>query len=121
MFFASWASRLLTILSLICCAYPADLDEKCVMEVEWDWPKDGSFSVLDGGLQGHWSQGIDVHVTTPETRMTVRSRSPGSYVHFGNINWLVRSSGTTETPLTVTGGEALVLYLLPGGAIEFTG
>ena len=70
MFFASWASRLLTILSLICCAYPADLDEKCVMEVEWDWPKDGSFSVLDGGLQGHWSQGIDVHVTTPETRMS---------------------------------------------------
>ena len=67
---ATRASRLLTILSLICCAYPADLDEKCVMEVEWDWPKDGSFSVLDGGLQGHWSQGIDVHVTTPETRMS---------------------------------------------------
>jgi hypothetical protein len=60
---------LLTILSLICCAYPADLDEGCVMEVEWDWPKDGSSSVLDGGLHGHWSQGMNVHVT-PETRMS---------------------------------------------------
>lgn len=33
--------------------------------------------------------------------------------------WLVYGPGTAHSP-TVTGGQALVLYLLPGGAIEFT-
>jgi hypothetical protein len=33
--------------------------------------------------------------------------------------WLVYGAGTAHHP-TVTDGEALVLYLLPGGAIEFT-
>lgn len=33
--------------------------------------------------------------------------------------WLVYQPGTAHCP-TVTGGRALVLYLLPGGAIEFT-
>ena len=34
--------------------------------------------------------------------------------------WLVYGAETAHYP-TVTGGEALVLYLLPDGAIEFTG
>jgi hypothetical protein len=33
--------------------------------------------------------------------------------------WLVYGPGTAHYP-TVTGGEAIVLYLLPGGEIEFT-
>ena len=33
--------------------------------------------------------------------------------------WLVYGPGSAHSP-TVTGGRALVLYLLPGGAIEFT-
>ena len=33
--------------------------------------------------------------------------------------WLVYGPGTAHVP-TVTGGKAWVLYLLPGGAIEFT-
>lgn len=33
--------------------------------------------------------------------------------------WLVYGAGSSHCP-TVTGGRALVLYLLPGGAIEFT-
>ena len=33
--------------------------------------------------------------------------------------WLVYEPGTAHVP-TVTGGKAWVLYLLPGGAIEFT-
>ena len=33
--------------------------------------------------------------------------------------WLVYGPGTAHNP-TVTGGRALVLYLLPGGEIEFT-
>lgn len=33
--------------------------------------------------------------------------------------WLVYEPGSAHSP-TVTGGRALVLYLLPGGAIEFT-
>lgn len=33
--------------------------------------------------------------------------------------WCVYEPGSAHYP-TVTGGEALVLYLLPGGAIEFT-
>ncbi len=34
--------------------------------------------------------------------------------------WLVYGPGSAHPP-TVTGGRALVLYLLPGGAITFTG
>jgi hypothetical protein len=33
--------------------------------------------------------------------------------------WVVYGPGSAHTP-TVSGGRALVLYLLPGGAIEFT-
>lgn len=33
--------------------------------------------------------------------------------------WLVYPAGHAHSP-TVTGGKAIVLYLLPGGAIEFT-
>jgi hypothetical protein len=33
--------------------------------------------------------------------------------------WVVYGAGSAHTP-TVTGGKALVLYLLPQGAIEFT-
>jgi hypothetical protein len=33
--------------------------------------------------------------------------------------WLVYGPDTAHSP-TVSGGRALVLYLLPGGAIEFT-
>ncbi len=33
--------------------------------------------------------------------------------------WLVHPAGHAHSP-TVTGGKAIVLYLLPGGAIEFT-
>lgn len=33
--------------------------------------------------------------------------------------WLVYGPGSAHSP-TVTGGRAIVLYLLPGGAIEFT-
>jgi len=33
--------------------------------------------------------------------------------------WVVYGPGTTHRP-TVSGGRALVLYLLPGGAIDFT-
>ena len=33
--------------------------------------------------------------------------------------WLVYEPGSAHCP-TVTGGEALILYLLPGGKIEFT-
>jgi hypothetical protein len=34
--------------------------------------------------------------------------------------WLVYGPGTAHRP-TVSGGRALILYLLPGGLIEFTG
>jgi hypothetical protein len=33
--------------------------------------------------------------------------------------WLVYGPGSAHRP-TVTGGRALVLYLLPGGAIDFS-
>ena len=33
--------------------------------------------------------------------------------------WLVYPAGSSHRP-TVSGGRAFVLYLLPGGAIEFT-
>lgn len=36
-----------------------------------------------------------------------------------SAGWLVYGPGTSHSP-TVTGGRALVLYLLPEGAIEFT-
>lgn len=36
-----------------------------------------------------------------------------------NNGWLVYPAGHAHHP-TVTGGKAIVLYLLPGGAIEFT-
>lgn len=46
---------------------------------------------------------------TPTARFDKRGRG-----------WCVFPPGSAHRP-TVTGGRALVLYLLPGGAIEFTG
>ncbi len=34
--------------------------------------------------------------------------------------WVVKAEGSTHVP-TVEGGEMLIVYLLPGGAIEFAG
>jgi Domain of unknown function (DUF4863) len=44
---------------------------------------------------------------------------PGAEFDGRGAGWLVYGAGSTHSP-TVTGGRALVLYLLPGGAIEFT-
>lgn len=46
--------------------------------------------------------------------------SPDARFDGHGAGWLVYGPGSAHTP-TVTGGRALVLYLLPGGAIEFTG
>lgn len=45
--------------------------------------------------------------------------SSGSQFDGRNAGWLVYGPGSAHSP-TVTGGRALILYLLPGGAIEFT-
>ncbi|MCX7891397.1 MAG: DUF4863 family protein [Burkholderiales bacterium] len=45
--------------------------------------------------------------------------SPGARFDGRGAGWLVYGPGTAHYP-TVTEGRALVLYLLPGGAIEFT-
>lgn len=44
---------------------------------------------------------------------------PGAEFDGRGAGWLVYGPGSAHSP-TVTGGRALVLYLLPGGAIEFT-
>lgn len=44
---------------------------------------------------------------------------PGAQFDGRGAGWLVYGPGSAHSP-TVTGGRALVLYLLPGGAIEFT-
>jgi Domain of unknown function (DUF4863) len=44
---------------------------------------------------------------------------PGAAFDGRGAGWLVYRPGSAHSP-TVTGGRALVLYLLPGGAIEFT-
>ena len=44
---------------------------------------------------------------------------PGAKFDGRGAGWLVYGPGSAHTP-TVTGGKALVLYLLPQGAIEFT-
>ena len=46
--------------------------------------------------------------------------TPGALFDGSPRGWKVYGPGTAHHP-TVTGGEALVLYLLPGGEIEFTG
>ncbi len=46
--------------------------------------------------------------------MTADARFDG-----GAAGWCVNEPGSAHHP-TVTGGEAIVLYLLPGGQIEFT-
>jgi hypothetical protein len=46
--------------------------------------------------------------------------TPGAMFDGSPRGWKVYGPGTAHHP-TVTGGEALVLYLLPGGEIEFTG
>ncbi len=45
--------------------------------------------------------------------------SPGARFDGCGAGWLVYGPGTAHSP-TVSEGNALVLYLLPGGAIEFT-
>jgi hypothetical protein len=45
--------------------------------------------------------------------------SPGATFDGRAAGWCVYGPGTAHRP-TVANGEALVLYLLPGGAIEFT-
>lgn len=44
---------------------------------------------------------------------------PGARFDGHGAGWVVYGPGSAHRP-TVTGGRALVLYLLPGGAIEFT-
>jgi len=44
---------------------------------------------------------------------------PGAQFDGRGKGWLVYPAGHAHFP-TVTGGKAIVLYLLPGGAIEFT-
>jgi Domain of unknown function (DUF4863) len=44
---------------------------------------------------------------------------PGAQFDGRGVGWLVYGPGTAHRP-TVTQGRALVLYLLPAGAIEFT-
>lgn len=44
---------------------------------------------------------------------------PGAAFDGHGAGWVVYGPGTAHTP-TVSGGRALVLYLLPEGAIEFT-
>ena len=46
--------------------------------------------------------------------------TPGARFQGNGKGWCVFGPGSDHRP-TVTGGRALVLYLLPGGAIEFTG
>jgi hypothetical protein len=50
----------------------------------------------------------------------VMPRDAGASFDGVRRGWLVYDPGSSHFP-TVTGGRALVLYLLPGGAIEFTG
>lgn len=45
---------------------------------------------------------------------------PGAAFDGQGAGWKVYGPGTAHRP-TVTGGRAYVLYLLPGGAIQFTG
>ncbi len=45
--------------------------------------------------------------------------TPGAKFDGHGAGWLVYGAGTAHHP-TVSDGEALILYLLPGGAIEFT-
>lgn len=44
--------------------------------------------------------------------------TPGAEFDGAGAGWCVNEPGSAHSP-TVTGGEALVLYLLPGGKIEF--
>lgn len=54
----------------------------------------------------------EVCLTMPE--------APGAKFDGQGAGWCVNEPGSDHFP-TVTGGRALVLYLLPGGVIEFTG
>lgn len=45
--------------------------------------------------------------------------TPGATFDGAGAGWCVNPPGSAHSP-TVRGGEALVLYLLPGGAIRFT-
>ncbi len=45
--------------------------------------------------------------------------SPGAEFDSHGKGWLVYEAGSAHRP-TVSGGRAIILYLLPGGGIEFT-
>ena len=61
------------------------------------------------------------HHTHPQGEIDmVMPITPGAEFDGHGKGWCVYGPGSAHHP-TVTGGEALVLYLLPGGAIEFTG
>lgn len=50
----------------------------------------------------------------------VMPQTPGALFDGQGAGWCVNPPGSDHFP-TVTDGEALVLYLLPGGEIDFTG
>jgi hypothetical protein len=50
----------------------------------------------------------------------VLPQTPGATFDGGGAGWQCNPAGSAHRP-TVRDGRALVLYLLPGGAIEFTG
>jgi hypothetical protein len=79
-------------------------------------PETAGFSVdvvLMEGLAGphHAHPGGEIDMIMPET--------PGACFDGKGEGWLVYGPGSAHHP-TVTGGRAIVLYLLPGGAIDFT-
>jgi len=47
-------------------------------------------------------------------------QNEGAEFDGAGAGWCVNAPGSDHFP-TVTGGRALVLYLLPGGEIDFTG
>jgi len=85
-------------------------------------------AVKPGGGAGNFS--VDVvrmknvkgphHIhTTGEIGAVMAIEGTPNFDHWP-VGWYVYAPGSDHNP-TVTGGEAYVLYLLPGGEIEFTG
>lgn len=77
-------------------------------------------------LQGYSIDVVDMnevagpHHTHPNGEVDLIMPTEGDARFDGHgAGWLVYAPGSTHRP-TVSGGRALVLYLLPGGAIEFT-
>jgi hypothetical protein len=77
-------------------------------------------------LQGYSIDVVDMnevagpHHTHPNGEVDLIMPTEGDARFDGHgAGWLVYAPGSTHRP-TVSGGRAFVLYLLPGGAIEFT-